>query len=125
MMLHLKRVYDTPSPRDGTRILVERLWPRGFTKERAKVDVWLKDVAPSPELRTWFGHDLAKWSDFRRRYLAELKQEPARTALETLRDYLRKGSVTLLYAAHDEAYNSAVVLYRYLQQYAPRLRRAA
>ncbi len=89
-------------------MLVERLWPRGLTKERAALDLWLKDVAPSPELRKWFGHDPAKWPEFRRRYQAELKDKKDAVAL--LRKKSREGNVSLLYAARDAEHNSAVVL---------------
>jgi uncharacterized protein YeaO (DUF488 family) len=106
---------------------VERLWPRGFTKERARVDLWLKDVAPSPELRKWFGHDPAKWDEFRRRYFTELGGEAQQAALDTLRQQEARGDVTLLYSAHDEEHNAALVLHEYLQHHPAkrRLRRAA
>lgn len=105
-----KRVYDTPDPGDGLRVLVDRLWPRGLSKERARVDVWLKDVAPSRELRAWFGHDPVKFEEFRRRYEAELATEPARSALAELRELARKQHVTLVFAAHDTEHCNAVVL---------------
>jgi uncharacterized protein YeaO (DUF488 family) len=105
-----KRVYEQPDPGDGVRVLVDRLWPRGFTKERAHVDVWLKDVAPSRELRMWFGHDPAKFAEFRRRYEAELAEEPGRTALAELREMARAQHVTLVFAAHDTEHCNAVVL---------------
>lgn len=105
-----KRVYDTPDPGDGMRVLVDRLWPRGLSKERARVDVWLKDVAPSRELRAWFGHDPVKFEEFRRRYEAELATEPARSALAELRELARKQHVTLVFAAHDTEHCNAVVL---------------
>ncbi len=113
-MIHLKRVYEPPAEADGRRILVERLWPRGLTKERAAVDVWLKDVAPSAELRTWFGHDPAKWAEFQRRYLAELRDNPE--PVRELRRLVREGPVTLVYAARDEQRNGAVVLKAFLQR---------
>src|SRR5690242_16560937 len=106
----IKRVYDQPEPGDGTRILVDRLWPRGLSKERAKVDFWLKEVAPSNDLRKWFGHDSEKFSEFRRRYQAELESESGQEALARLRDLARQGKVTLLFAAHDTEHNNAVVL---------------
>ncbi len=126
-MIKTKRVYEEPSRGDGVRILVERLWPRGFTKERAKVEVWLKDVAPSPALRTWFGHDPAKWAEFQRRYRAELEGEPEQAALDLIRERGRQRTVTLLYSAHDEEHNAAVVLAEYLKKHPEkgRLRRAA
>lgn len=111
-----KRVYDTPDPGDGMRVLVDRLWPRGLSKERARVDVWLKDVAPSRELRAWFGHDPAKFEEFRRRYEAELATEPARSALAELRELARKQHVTLVFAAHDTEHCNAVVLRELLAQ---------
>jgi uncharacterized protein YeaO (DUF488 family) len=110
--IRLKRAYDEPSPDDGQRILVERLWPRGLTKERAAVDLWLKDIAPSPELRRWYGHDPARWEEFEERYRAELDANPDRVA--ELRRRLRHGPVTFVYAARDELHNSALVLRDYL-----------
>ena len=83
-MIHLKRVYEPPSTNDGFRILVERLWPRGLSKSRAQVDLWLKDIAPSPQLRTWYGHELAKWQEFKRRYRAELQNNSAVGQLQQL-----------------------------------------
>ena len=108
--VEIKRVYETPEPSDGERVLVDRLWPRGLTKERARVDLWLKDIAPSAELRTWFGHDVAKYAEFRRRYLAELAQEPAASALALLREHCRRGPVTLVFAARDSEHANATVL---------------
>lgn len=115
-MVALKRVYDEPGPGDGTRVLVERLWPRGLSKERAQVDLWLKDVAPSTELRTWFNHDPAKFTEFRRRYEAELAGEPGKTALAKLRELAEQGPVTLLFAARDSEHSNAAVLRDLLQQ---------
>ncbi len=112
-MIKLKRAYEQPSRNDGERILVERLWPRGLTKERASVDLWLKDVAPSPELRKWFGHDPARWKQFQQRYREELREK--KDALKLLRQKNREGTVTLVYGARDEEHNSAVVLKKYLQ----------
>ena len=106
----IKRVYDQPEPGDGTRVLVDRLWPRGLSKERAKVDAWLKEVAPSNDLRKWFGHDPEKFAEFRRRYEAELESEPGQEALARLHDLARQGPVTLVFAAHDSEHNDAVVL---------------
>ncbi len=114
MMIQLKRVYEPPSKRDGFRILVERLWPRGMTKERAAVDLWLKEVAPSPELRKWFGHDPSKWEQFRERYWAELKRN--KDSLEQLKQHMRKGTVTFVYAARDQKHNGAVALKEFLEQ---------
>ncbi len=110
--IRLKRVYEAPSPDDGLRILVERLWPRGLSKERAAVDVWLKDIGPSPELRRWFGHDPAKWEEFRERYWAELERN--QDAVAELRRKIREGTVTLVYAARDEQHNGALALWEYL-----------
>ncbi|HNQ56452.1 MAG: DUF488 domain-containing protein [Candidatus Desulfobacillus denitrificans] len=107
MDIKLKRAYETPAKSDGMRILVDRLWPRGLSKARAAIDHWLKEVAPSNELRQWFGHDPEKWPEFRKRYRAELKDNPA---LAELRDLSRKGTVTLVYSAKDELHNQAVVL---------------
>src|ERR1700730_9169924 len=108
MNLKIKRVYDAPASEDGTRILVDRLWPRGLTKERAHVDLWLKDVAPSTELRKWFAHDPAKWPEFKTRYHAELQHN--KEQVELLKQALAKGPATLLYGAKDEEHNEAVVL---------------
>jgi len=112
-MIHLKRAYDEPSPADGERILVERLWPRGLTKERAAVDLWLKDVAPSPELRKWFGHDPARWNQFEQRYWKELKAHP--DAVDLLRSKARHANVTIVYAARDEQHNGALALKEFLE----------
>lgn len=107
-MIQLKRVYEKASDKDGFRILVDRLWPRGLTKERAAVDLWLKDAAPSTELRKWFGHDPAKWDQFQVRYREELREN--KDALELLTQKSKEHSVTLLYGARDEEHNEAVVL---------------
>ncbi|WP_337170969.1 DUF488 domain-containing protein [Gemmatimonas aurantiaca] len=107
----LKRAYDPPSPEDGKRVLVDRLWPRGVSKAEAHIDLWLKDVAPSTDLRTWFAHDPAKWGEFERRYRAELAKNPA---LEELRELVATHSVTLVYGAKDTEHNQAVVLQRLL-----------
>lgn len=111
--LQIKRVYAEPSEEDGKRILVDRLWPRGLTKEKAKVDLWLKDVAPSNDLRKWFGHEPEKWSEFQSRYKRELKTHPE--ALAVLRHEVAQGHVTLLYGARDREHNEAAVLQRLLQ----------
>lgn len=110
--LRLKRAYEPVEPGDGTRILVDRLWPRGVSKERADLSDWMKDVAPTTELRKWFGHDPAKWPEFQRRYRAELIQHAAE--LDQIRALAAKGVVTLIYSAHDEAHNDAVVLHAVL-----------
>jgi uncharacterized protein YeaO (DUF488 family) len=109
----LKRAYEAPADSDGTRVLVDRLWPRGVSKAKARIDVWLKDVAPSTQLRKWFGHDPAKWPEFQRRYRAELKGSPA---LAELRKLARQGHVTLVYGAKDEEHNDAVVLAKLLRR---------
>ena len=106
--VHLKRAYEPPSPEDGQRILVDRLWPRGVRKADAAIDRWLKDVAPSTELRRWFGHDPSRWDEFRRRYRAELAHNGE--LVNELREAARKGPLTLVYAARDEEHNEAVVL---------------
>ncbi len=107
-MVKTKRIYDPPAAGDGTRILVDRLWPRGLTKEDARIDEWLKEIAPSNELRKWFGHDPAKWKEFRSKYLEELRQQGP--LLEELKGKARRGTVTLLFAAKDADHNNAVVL---------------
>jgi uncharacterized protein YeaO (DUF488 family) len=106
--LRLKRAYEPPAPEDGVRVLVDRLWPRGLSKEKAAIDHWMKDIAPSAELRKWFGHDPERWPEFRRRYREELRRQGA--LLTQLCDLAEGGAVTLVYAAHDEAHNDAVVL---------------
>lgn len=106
--LKLKRAYAPPARGDGLRILVDRLWPRGLKKDSAALDDWIKEVAPSPGLRQWFGHDPERWSEFRRRYTAELRAQT--DALERIRALARKRPVTLIYAARDEAHNHALVL---------------
>ena len=108
MILQLKRVYEAPSKTDGTRILVDRLWPRGLTKEKAHVDLWLKEVAPSNDLRKWFAHDPTKWPEFKARYKAELKNNAVQLAL--LKQAITRGPATLLYGAKDREHNEAVVL---------------
>src|ERR1035437_7630393 len=106
--IRLKRVYESASSEDGIRILVDRLWPRGLRKEDAAVDRWLKEIAPSTELRQWFGHDPVRWPEFRRRYTAELRQHT--TMLDKTRELAKQGTVTLVFGAHDEQHNDAVVL---------------
>jgi len=112
MSIRIKRAYEKPDRADGTRILVDRLWPRGLTKEKAKVDLWLKAVAPSTELRKWFAHDPAKWAEFRSRYREELKRNKEQVSL--LRQEAAKGTVTLVYGARDQQHNEAVILQRLL-----------
>ncbi len=106
--VRLKRAYLPPSPEDGTRVLVDRLWPRGVRKADAAIDRWLKELAPSTELRRWFGHQPSRWEEFRRRYGAELSRNTA--LLDELRTLAQKGRLTLVYAARDEVHNDAVVL---------------
>ncbi|HLJ78020.1 MAG TPA: DUF488 domain-containing protein [Acidobacteriaceae bacterium] len=108
MRIKIKRVYEQPDKDDGLRILVDRLWPRGLTKEKARVDLWLKEIAPSNELRKWFGHDPNRWEEFQKRYLNELKGNPE--AIRLLKAALDKGTVTLVYGAKDEDHNEARVL---------------
>ena len=114
MMIKIKRAYQPPEEEDGFRILVDRLWPRGVSKDKAKLDLWLKEVAPSNELRKWFGHDPEKRSEFQKRYSAELKDK--RIFLSKIKDLEKeKGTVTLIYSAKDEEHNDAVVLRDKLQ----------
>jgi uncharacterized protein YeaO (DUF488 family) len=113
-MIALKRAYEAPTGQDGMRILVERLWPRGLRKEDARLDLWLKEIAPSPELRKWFGHDPARWKQFQKRYAAELERKKDLVGL--IRRQARSGKVTLVYAARDEAHNSALVLEQFLSR---------
>ncbi|AMV37790.1 DUF488 domain-containing protein [Planctomyces sp. SH-PL62] len=112
--IRLKRAYEAPSQEDGARILVERLWPRGVTKQDAAIDAWPKEVAPSTELRKWYGHDPDRWEEFRDRYKAELDAKGE--VLDDLRRRVGEGPVTFVYAARDEARNGAVVLKDYLEQ---------
>lgn len=110
--LRIKRAYDEPAHDDGVRVLVDRLWPRGLSKARAHVDLWLKDLAPSSTLRRWFNHDPAKWAEFRRRYARELDAKDR--AIAALRGAVRRGRVTLLFSASDTEHNNAVALQGYL-----------
>lgn len=113
--IRVKRVYEPAQADDGLRVLVDRLWPRGVSKERAAIDHWVRDVAPSDDLRRWFGHDPQKWSEFRRRYFAELGERPE--ALAGLRTLLAgRAQATLLYSAHDETHNNAQALAEYLRK---------
>ena len=114
MSLKIKRAYEAPTEDDGTRILVDRLWPRGLTKAKAKIDLWLKDVAPSTDLRKWFAHDPARWTEFQARYKDEVKQH--REQLDLLKQKAAKGPVTLIYGARDQEHNEAVVLEKLLQR---------
>jgi uncharacterized protein YeaO (DUF488 family) len=113
-MIQLKRVYEASSSTDGVRFLIERLWPRGVKKTSLQMDGWLKEAAPSSELRKWFHHDPARWDEFRRRYVAELGKNPA--SWRPMLDAARKGNVTLLYSSHDAEHNNAVALQSFLTQ---------
>ncbi len=112
-MIQVKRIYEQPLKQDGFRVLVERLWPRGLTKERAALNLWLKEVAPTPELRKWYSHDIAKWTEFCRRYRKELESKSRQ--LKLLADKSHDGVVTLVYGARDELHNSAVALKNLLE----------
>jgi uncharacterized protein YeaO (DUF488 family) len=112
MNIRIKRVYEEPDREDGKRILVDRLWPRGLTKEKAEVDLWLKDVAPSTELRKWFAHDAAKWVEFQTRYREELKRN--KEQLSFLEQEAAKGTITLVYGSRDQQYNEAMILQKLL-----------
>ncbi len=114
MVIALKRAYEPATSEDGYRILVDRLWPRGVSKENARIDLWLKDIAPSTELRKWFGHDPDKWEQFRRRYWEELKNKP--DLISQIRQHSHKSRVTLVYSAKDEEHNDAVALKEYLEK---------
>lgn len=106
--IRIKRAYDPPAPSDGTRILVDRLWPRGVKKADAYIAQWMKEIAPSNELRKWFAHDPERWDEFRRRYRAELAGK--RELVSALWELARKGTLTLIYSAHDQEHNQAIVL---------------
>ena len=113
-MLKTKRAYEPAETSDGTRFLVDRLWPRGIKKEKLKMEAWLKDVAPSPELRKWFAHDPEKWNEFQKRYRAELRANPE--AWKPILEAAKKGDVTLLYSARDTEHNSALLLKTFLEE---------
>ncbi len=110
-MIKIKRIYETPAVEDGFRVLVDRLWPRGVSKEKAKIDLWLKDIAPSDQLREWFAHDPAKWEDFKRKYFKELDKKKDLISQIPRKS---KSDVTLLYAAKDDTHNNAQALKEYL-----------
>jgi uncharacterized protein YeaO (DUF488 family) len=112
-MIKIKRVYEGYSKDDGKRILVDRLWPRGVSKAKARVDLWMKEIAPSNELRKWFSHDPSKWIEFKRKYENELKANPE---VQKLASISKKENVTLLYAAKDEEHNNAVVLKKFIEK---------
>ena len=113
-MLKVKRVYDVPASEDGFRILVDRLWPRGLTKEKAKVDLWLRDIAPSDALRKWYQHDPKKWLEFKRKYFSELKDK--KESLDLIQGKANRGTVTLLFGSREKRFNNAQVLKEYLQK---------
>ena len=115
MPIHLKRAYDKPARNDGQRILVDRLWPRGVSKNEARIDLWLKDIAPSSELRKWFNHDPEKWREFKTRYFRELPTHV--DVLQELASKARAGSVTLVFAAKNEEFNNAVAIKEYLDKH--------
>lgn len=114
MDVKIKRVYEKASKEDGIRILIDRLWPRGFTKQKAAVDLWLKEIAPSTQLRKWFNHDAEKWPEFKKRYLLELKENKEPYSL--LKQHVKNGVVTLVYSAKDELHNDAQVLLEALKK---------
>ena len=118
MDLRLKRAYDPAVPSDGYRVLIDRLWPRGVSKRQAKLDEWEKELAPSTELRQWFGHEPDRFAEFRRRYISELRRQ--RPRLAELRRRARAGTLTLVYSAHDSEHNDAVVLAEVLRRGLPR-----
>ncbi len=113
MEIKIKRAYESPSDDDGYRILVDRLWPRGISKEKAKIDFWPKELAPSTELRRWYGHDPEKWSEFKSRYFAEL--DGNRELLNELLEYVHKGAVTFVYSSKEQRLNNAVALKEYVE----------
>jgi uncharacterized protein YeaO (DUF488 family) len=112
--IRIKRAYEPAARKDGVRILVDRIWPRGVRKDDAGITLWLKDIAPSTDLRKWFGHDPDRWQEFRRRYRSELAHN--RAAVKQLREYLRQGDVTLVYGAHDTEHNNARVIAEYVSR---------
>ncbi len=114
MSISLKRAYETPSPSDGCRILVERLWPRGLAKQDAKIDLWPKEAAPSTELRSWFNHEPDKWAEFKRRYVKELAAR--RESLEPILERVRAGRVTFVFASRESQFNNAVALKEYVER---------
>ena len=122
-MILLKRAYDRPSPKDGKRFLVERLWPRGIRKADLPLEAWIKEVAPSTELRKWFSHDPEKWKEFQRRYRTELQR--SRAAWMPILDAARKGTITLIFSSHDAERNNAVVLKHFLESHLSQAKRAA
>jgi len=114
MAVKIKRAYEPPDESDGARILVDRLWPRGLTKEKASIDLWLKEIAPSTELRKWYAHDPAKWKSFRRRYETEISHKE--DLVKILKQKAREGTITLIYGARDEKHNEALILKQLLEK---------
>jgi uncharacterized protein YeaO (DUF488 family) len=117
MAIKLKRVYDEPKQADGYRVLVDRIWPRGLSKDDARIDKWLKDVAPSDQLRKWFHEDSSRWAEFRKRYLSQLKEN--RETLKPLSKRAKKDRITLVYGSKDTEHNNAVVVKQYLEMLSP------
>ena len=117
MVIRIKRAYETPTEDDGYRILVDRLWPRGISKAKAKIDFWPKELAPSTDLRRWYGHDPAKWSEFKSRYFAELDANIE--LIKELFDYVRRGTVTFIYSSKEQDLNNAVALRGYIESLTP------
>ena len=113
MEIKIKRAYEVPGDQDGSRVLIDRLWPRGISKEKAKIDFWPKELAPSTELRRWYSHDPAKWSEFKSRYFAELDGNPK--LVSELMNYVRKGTVTFVYSSKEQRINNAVALKEYVE----------
>jgi uncharacterized protein YeaO (DUF488 family) len=113
-MIKIKRIYDTPKPDDGIRILVDRLWPRGLSKEKARVDLWLKEIAPSNELRKWYGHDPKKWAEFKKRYFKDLDMK--RELVNQIVQKTKEGDVTLLYSSKEEKLNNAAAVKEYIEK---------
>jgi uncharacterized protein YeaO (DUF488 family) len=111
--INIKRIYDPPSPQDGFRILVDRLWPRGLSKEKAKVDLWMRDISPSNELRQWYGHDPDKWTEFKKKYLGEIKEK--KEEFDLLRKKARQGTVTFLFSSKEEKLNNAAALKEFVE----------
>lgn len=116
MSIAVKRAYEPAGARDGRRILVDRVWPRGLSKDELELDEWCRELAPSTELRKWFGHDPQRWEEFRKRYTAELRSAHAREEIARIAGLAKRGKVTLLYGARDEEHNQAIVLRDYLQR---------
>jgi uncharacterized protein YeaO (DUF488 family) len=115
MAIRLKRAYNAPARSDGSRVLVDRVWPRGVTKEKLKADLWLKNIAPSTPLRKWFGHDPQKWNEFRKRYFKELDSHPEEVRL--LREKMHRGDLTLVFGAKEERFNNAEAIKEYLESH--------